>query len=59
MSKPETFTLRIETELLEEARRVARERGVKVSALIREGLLNVIGGRRKPRPRRSEQGRQS
>jgi antitoxin component of RelBE/YafQ-DinJ toxin-antitoxin module len=53
MSKPETFTLRIETELLEEARRVARERGVKVSALIREGLLNVIGGRR-PRPRRSK-----
>jgi hypothetical protein len=56
MSKPETFTLRIETELLQEARRVARDRGMKVSALIREGLLNIVGGRR-PRPRRSKTSR--
>ena len=47
MSKPETFTLRIETELLDEARKTAKARGRSLSALMREALLDLLRGRRK------------
>ena len=52
MSKPETFTLRLETELLEQARRLALARGKPLSALMRDSLRDLVGGRR-PRSRRS------
>jgi len=53
------FTLRIEEELLERAHEEARARGVPLSELVRDALSRLAGGRRKPRPRRSEKSRQS
>jgi hypothetical protein len=46
MSKPDTFTLRLETKLLEEARKAALDRGTSLSALIRDFLFDLVAGYR-------------
>jgi hypothetical protein len=51
MSKPDTFTLRLETKLLEEARKAALDR-TSLSALIRDFLFDLVAGYRQ-RSRRS------
>ena len=46
LSKPDTFTLRLETKLLEEARKAALDRGTSLSALIRDFLFDLVAGYR-------------
>jgi len=57
-AKPARLTARVEQELADALERIAAQRGVKLSEVLREALLRFTGGRRKPRPRRKEKRRQ-
>lgn len=55
LSNPVNVVLRIEKELLEAAKVSARELGVSLSHVMRASLRRFVGGRTKPRPRKSRQ----
>ena len=55
LSNPVNVVLRIEKELLEAAKVSAREQGVSLSHVMRASLRRFVGGRTKPRPRKSRQ----
>jgi len=59
LSNPVKAILWFEREDLERAREFARSQGKTLSELMRAAVRRLVGGRRKPRPRRSEKSRQS
>jgi hypothetical protein len=56
---PVNFTTWVDRAVLEQAKKGARTKGVSLGQVVRDALLRLAGGRRKPRPRRSEKSRSS
>ena len=56
---PVNFTTWVDRGVLEQAKKGARTKGVSLGQVVRDALLRLAGGQRKPRPPESEKSRSS
>jgi hypothetical protein len=59
IAHPIKTALWLDRDVLERAKIAALAEGKTISEVVRDALVRFAGGRRKPRPRRSEKSRQS